>query len=229
MAGYEKINGRLGFLFNAYTQRCWWFEAVQTIYKLTMMVFVEFVSDFTTNKILVSMLVGACLIALVAFYQPFKDHDILSINSMVQLETLFVLFAAQFLQLNPDANHAQVGLVLVCLSLAPIVAAVKLVTKRMSIRKMMKSTVSIWDSLVTKVPGSARRRRNKQDAVADDGAVDSNGWHSGVPEPGVEFGVNPMHTNQDFKTAVGAIARNMHLSQPVEQDLQGADEQELQT
>jgi len=202
---------------------------VQTIYKLTMMVFVEFVSDFTTNKILFSMLVGACLIALVAFYQPFKDHDILSINSMVQLETLFVLFAAQFLQLNPNANHAQVGLVLVCLSVAPIVAAVKLVTKRMSMRKMMKSTVSIWDSLVTKVPGSARRRRNKQDAVADDGAVDSNGWHSGVAEPGVEFGVNPMHTNQDFKTAVGAIARNMHLSQPVEQDLQGADEQELQT
>ena len=140
---------RVGFLSNAYKDRYWWFESVMTAYKLLMTTAVLFVADGTHGKILFSMFGSTALIALVAYCQPFRDADVLSLNSMVLLETLLVLFAAQYLLIfhsggTGAAAEAEggggssaagsdtktlVGLVLLVLSLFPIVATLWLTAR----------------------------------------------------------------------------------------------------
>ena len=125
---YDQINDRLGFLFGSYKQRFWWFESVYSVYKIAMTVGVEYVSDETTNKILFSMLNATLLLAGVAYFQPFKETQVLSINSMVQLELLCVLFGAQYLQLNvPNGTRVSMwfGVGMVVLTVTPMYAAFK--------------------------------------------------------------------------------------------------------
>ena len=54
----------------------------------------------------------------------------LSLNSLTQLEILFVLLAAQYLQTNEDVDSRNVNVVLVSLSVLPIGAILWLTLKR---------------------------------------------------------------------------------------------------
>eukprot|EP00937_MAST-01D_sp_MAST-1D-sp2_P000349 g349.t1 len=104
----HKFETRFGFLFNAYKHKFYWFESVMSLYKLAQTTFVVFVSGAdgpggTTLKILYSMFMATCLIALVSYLQPYKDADVLSVETMVNLEVLFVLFAALYLQHSANA------------------------------------------------------------------------------------------------------------------------------
>ena len=124
-----------------------------------------------------------------------------------------MLFAAQYLQLNPGADQAQAGLILICCSAAPIIASVKMVTKRLNIQKMLVSSISTWSGMLTsKMPQSSRRKQREKDKV---GEVDGNGWpNNSIAEPGVEFGINPMHKNSRFKGVVAAATVNdLHMSE----------------
>eukprot|EP00937_MAST-01D_sp_MAST-1D-sp2_P006337 g6337.t1 len=107
MAYCAKMDTRFGFLFNAYTGQFWWFESVMSAYKLAMTTLIIFVASdgpgSTELRILFSMFMATCLMAVVAFLQPFKDADVLSVETMSNLELLFVLFAALYLALVPFA------------------------------------------------------------------------------------------------------------------------------
>eukprot|EP00937_MAST-01D_sp_MAST-1D-sp2_P001643 g1643.t1 len=130
MARFEKMEQRFGFLFGAYKHEYYWFETVMTFYKFAMTTLVVFVSgadgaNGTTLKILFSMFMATSLIALVSFLQPYKDADVLSIESMVNLELLFVLFAALYLQEMATASGSTgniTGAFLIALLLSPLVA-----------------------------------------------------------------------------------------------------------
>eukprot|EP00937_MAST-01D_sp_MAST-1D-sp2_P002390 g2390.t1 len=104
----DKMEGRFGFLFNAYTNKYYWFESVLTFYKLAMTTLVVFVAGMdgtgTMIKILYSAFMATCLMALIAFVQPYKDADVLSVETMVNLELLFVLFAALYLQISANID-----------------------------------------------------------------------------------------------------------------------------
>ena len=63
------------------------------------------------------------MMAVLAFFQPFKHPDILSINTGAQMVVLLVLFAAMFLLLN-GGGSSLVAIVLVASTLAPLVAGV---------------------------------------------------------------------------------------------------------
>ena len=63
------------------------------------------------------------MMAVLAFFQPFKHSDILSINTGAQMVVLLVLFAAMFLLLN-GGGSSLVAIVLVASTLAPLVAGV---------------------------------------------------------------------------------------------------------
>jgi len=123
MTKYTRMDDRFGFLFGAYSKKCWWFESVFTVYKLLMTVGILFVSDETPNKILFGMLGATSMMALAAFYQPFKHPDVLSINTMSQFVILLVLFAAQYFLLNGDSSWV-VTACLIVLTLTPLVASV---------------------------------------------------------------------------------------------------------
>jgi hypothetical protein len=208
MAKFKKMSDRLGFLSGAYTSKCWWFEALMSVHKLAMTTGVVFVSDTATNRILFEMLMSTSLLALVAYAQPFKDRDVLSINSMAQLELLLVLFAAQYLHLNPSADKIGVTLALVSLSLFPIVAVLRLTLKGNSTSST--SSGGHLSSLVGFVKGRLLRgeTRSKAPAEVRDAAVfcSDNPMHAGgggrhdkrggeqrdAPEDG---GIVEMHNN----------------------------------
>jgi hypothetical protein len=142
VARWHKYEQRFGFLFNAYHHRFYWFESVMSIYKLLMTTVVVFVSGANASRgdilrMLYSMFMAVCLIALVAFLQPFKDADVLSVETMVQLELLLVLFAALFLSELPwAAGHPFSGLILVVLLLMPVFAVALLMWR--SVRDELK-------------------------------------------------------------------------------------------
>eukprot|EP00937_MAST-01D_sp_MAST-1D-sp2_P007281 g7281.t1 len=135
MQRYEKYEQRFGFLFNAYRADFWWFEAVMLLYKLAMTTLIVFVAgadgpDGTTLKILYSMFMATSLIALVAYLQPYKDADVLSVEAMVNLEILFVLFSALYLTLvESAANAVWTGLFLIVLILIPLIAVITLLVR----------------------------------------------------------------------------------------------------
>eukprot|EP00937_MAST-01D_sp_MAST-1D-sp2_P005994 g5994.t1 len=106
MRVYELYDARFGFLSNAYLHTFYWFESLVSFYKLTMTTLVLFVEgadshEGTTLKILFSLFSATCFTGSLAFLQPYKDKDVLSVVSMVNLEVLFVLFAALYLYERP--------------------------------------------------------------------------------------------------------------------------------
>ena len=120
---YEKLYKRIGFLFFAYNKGYWWFEPVLLLYKLSMTVLILFVSDGDENKILFGMLGATAMMATLAFFQPFKHPDILSINTGAQVVVLLVLFAAMFLLVNGGGSNV-IAVVLVLSTIVPLVAGV---------------------------------------------------------------------------------------------------------
>ena len=69
------------------------------------------------------MLGATAMMATLAFFQPFKHPDILSINTGAQMVVLLVLFAAMFLLVN-GGGSSFIAAVLVLCTLAPLVAGV---------------------------------------------------------------------------------------------------------
>jgi hypothetical protein len=124
MARYDKLHKRVGFLFFAYNKGYWWFEPVLLLYKLSMTVLILFVSDGDANKILFGMLGATAMMATLAFFQPFKHPDILSINTGAQTVVLLVLFAAMFLLENSGGGSDVIAVMLVLFTLAPLAASV---------------------------------------------------------------------------------------------------------
>jgi len=128
MSRFVKNYKRFGFLFAAYTTRFWWFESLITLYKLCMTVLVVFISDKDEAKILFGMVGATLMMGCMSFFQPFKHSGILTINSMAQLVILMTLFTASYLLLNNGGN-AFTAVFLVTLTLAPLVAGVRVIAQ----------------------------------------------------------------------------------------------------
>jgi hypothetical protein len=76
------------------------------------------------------MFAATCLMACVSFLQPFKDEDVLSVETMVNLEVLFVLFAALYLQLSASAaSNVVVAFFLIVLLVSPLILTFWLLAK----------------------------------------------------------------------------------------------------
>jgi len=124
LAMYKKVFRRFGFLFAAYKNDYWWFESLVTVYKLCMTTLIMFVSENDEEKILFGMLGCTIMLGILAFCQPYKHADILSINAVGQLVVLLVLFSAQFLILNNGASDWFAAL-LIMVTLTPLAAGVR--------------------------------------------------------------------------------------------------------
>lgn len=191
MAYCAKMDTRFGFLFNAYTGQFWWFESVMSAYKLAMTTLIIFVASdgpgSTELRILFSMFMATCLMAVVAFLQPFKDADVLSVETMSNLELLFVLFAALYLALVPSAAmNPFFGLLLVVLLLLPLVAVgallVRSVRQEMAVQRA-RSSGSLDKAQPTRsLPMSAKSTFNP---AASRRNLGNSGGARGVPPPSV--------------------------------------------
>jgi hypothetical protein len=128
MAHHVKFYNRFGFLFGAYNRAFWWFESLITLYKLAMTVLILFVSDQDEPKILLGMLIATLMLGIFAFYQPFKNPDLLSINAGVQMVVLMVLFTAQYLIFS-DGGDWYSTLILIAMVFTPLVAGICMILR----------------------------------------------------------------------------------------------------
>ena len=181
MAKYDKLYKRIGFLFFAYNKGYWWFEPVLLLYKLSMTVLILFVSDGDENKILFGMLGATAMMATLAFFQPFKHPDILSINTGAQMVVLLVLFAAMFLLVNRGGSII-VAVVLVLSTIAPLVAGVAMTLRLPKDARVSEAGDTITDDLFSLV-GSPKGRLGKKTSKAP----------AAVRDVAVFESDNPMH------------------------------------
>jgi hypothetical protein len=160
MQKHKKIYKRFGFLFGAYTQRFWWFESLNTFYKLAMTVLILFVSDGDELKILFGMVGATAMMAVLAFFQPFKHPDILSINTGVQMVVLLVLFAAQYLLIKGGSNTL-FALVLIAAIMAPLISGV-LITVRLPKEALVGSADDILADLAITARLDAKKKKEER-------------------------------------------------------------------
>ena len=201
MEKHKKIYKRFGFLFGAYTQRFWWFESLNTFYKLAMTVLILFVSDGDELKILFGMVGATAMMAVLAFFQPFKHPDILSINTGVQMVVLLVLFAAQYLLIK-GGSDTLFALVLIAAIMAPLISGV-LITVQLPKEALVGSADDILADLAITARLDAKKK--KEERPVGTRGTSLFGWlrrgnkEGGVQQPAVPkvnsffSNSNPMH------------------------------------
>jgi hypothetical protein len=155
------MHKRIGFLFFAYKREFWWFESLTLFYKLAMTVLIIFVSNGDENKVLFGMLLATTMMATLAFFQPFKHSDILSINTGGQMAVLLVLFAAMFLLIN-DGGGGGIAFLLVFCTLMPIAAGVSLTLRLPPEARAPDSGDALGHTLNKKVLGRGSPSLSKQ-------------------------------------------------------------------
>jgi hypothetical protein len=170
MAHHLKFYNRFGFLFAAYTKRFWWFESLITIYKLTMTVLILFVSDEDEPKILMGMLGATLMLGIFSFYQPFKNPDLLSINTGAQMVVLLVLFTAQYLIFSDGGNWFVTSL-LVGLALTPLVAGVYMTLRVSEISYVPDASAALEKEIGNLLTNARLRSRTGADGGGKGGAV----------------------------------------------------------
>ena len=207
MEKHKKIYKRFGFLFGAYTQRFWWFESLNTFYKLTMTVLILFVSDGDELKILFGMVGATAMMAVLAFFQPFKHPDILSINTGVQMVVLLVLFAAQYLLIKGGSNTL-FALVLIAAIMAPLISGVLI-----TVRLPKEALVGGADDVLADLAKTARMgaKKKKEERPVGNRGISRFGWllgkiggdgqPAGGPTKADSFfsNSNPMHNVSFFR------------------------------
>jgi len=209
MAHHIKFYHRFGFLFAAYTKRFWWFESLLTIYKLAMTVLILFVSDKDEPKILFGMLGATLMLGIFSFYQPFKNPDLLSVNTGAQMAVLMVLFTAQYLLFNGGGNWL-VTLLLITLTLTPLLAGVYM-TLRVSELSYVPDASAELEKQITNLL-EAKVGRSGSD-VARDGRSGSGGGAAEGTDEMVMSEVNPLARAASIRNAKGSAsagsARNL--------------------
>ena len=121
------------------------------------------------------------MMAVLAFFQPFKHPDILSINTGAQMVVLLVLFAAMFLLVNRGGSII-VAVVLVLSTLAPLVAGVAMTLRLPKDARVSEAGDTITDDLFSLV-GSPKGRLGKKTSKAP----------AAVRDVAVFESDNPMH------------------------------------
>ena len=170
MAHHVKFYNRFGFLFAAYTRDFWWFESLITLYKLTMTVLILFVSDKDEPKILMGMMGATLMLGVFSFYQPFKNPDLLSINTGAQMVVLMVLFTAQLLIFREQAGLGTslfITLLLIVMALTPLVAGVYMTLRVSETSYVPESSAELEKALSNLLTKSTKIDHSKGGQVAD--------------------------------------------------------------
>ena len=119
------------------------------------------------------MLGATVMMATLAFFQPFKHPDILSINTGAQMVVLLVLFAAMFLLVNRGGSVI-IAAVLVLSTLTPLVAGVMMtlrLPKDARVREAGDTISGDLSSLVGSVKERLRKKTSKAPAAVRDASV----------------------------------------------------------
>ena len=157
------------------------------------------------------MLGATAMMATLAFFQPFKHPDILSINTGAQMVVLMVLFAAMFLLVNRGGSII-IAVVLVLSTIAPLAAGVVMTLRLPKDARVSEAGDTIAGDL-SSLAGSIKDRLGKKArkaaaAVRDAAVFDSD---------------NPMHVEGrgqagGAETAAGResdlVAADEHPSRP---------------
>jgi hypothetical protein len=148
------------------------------------------------------MLGATAMMATLAFFQPFKHPDILSINTGAQMVVLLVLFAAMFLLVN-GGGSAVIAAVLVLSTLAPLLAGVMMtlrLPKDARAREAGDTLSGDLSSLAGSVKGRFGKKARKAAAAVRDAVTfgSSNPMHAEdrgeaerTQQPEVEMQRNP--------------------------------------
>ena len=126
------------------------------------------------------MLGATVMMAALAFFQPFKHPEILSINTGAQIAVLFVLFAAMFLLVNGSGSNA-IAVMLVLSAVVPLVAGVAL-TLRLPAEAIVRQADDVFSSGLSSLASSAKLKLKRAKSKTDDSM-----------DVGLFGGDNPMH------------------------------------
>ena len=113
------------------------------------------------------------MMAMLAFFQPFKHPDILSINTGAQMVVLLVLFAAMFLLVNRGGSII-IAVVLVLSTLAPLVAGVVMtlqLPEDAHVREAGDTISGDLSSLMGSLKGRLEKKTSKAPAAVRDAAI----------------------------------------------------------
>ena len=161
------------------------------------------------------MLGATAMMATLAFFQPFKHPDILSINTGAQMVVLMVLFAAMFLLVNRGGSII-IAVVLVLSTIAPLAAGVVMTLRLPKDARVSEAGDTIAGDL-SSLAGSVKDRLGKKARKAA-AAVRVSTRDAAVFESD-----NPMHVEGrgqagGAKTAAGResdlVAADEHPSRP---------------
>jgi hypothetical protein len=148
------------------------------------------------------MLGATAMMATLAFFQPFKHPDILSINTGAQMVVLMVLFAAMFLLVNRGGSII-IAVVLVLSTIAPLVAGVVMTLRLPEDARVSEAGDTIsgdLSSLAGSVKGRLGKKARKAAAAVRDAVTFSSsnpmlaedrGEAGGTQQPEVEMQINP--------------------------------------
>ena len=84
----------LGFLFEAYEPRCWYFESLECIRRLMLTGMLIFFADGTVLQIIIASLISMGAMILYGVNAPFLDDAADKLATFAQLMTFLTLFAA---------------------------------------------------------------------------------------------------------------------------------------
>ena len=128
------------------------------------------------------MLGATVMMAALAFFQPFKHPEILSINTGAQIAVLFVLFAAMFLLVNGSGSNA-IAVMLVLSAVAPLLAGVAL-TLRLPTEAIVRQADDVFSSGLSSLASSAKMKLKRTKSKADDSFVGDNPMRGARKERG---------------------------------------------
>jgi predicted outer membrane repeat protein len=119
----KRASVECGFLFSAYTTRCWYWESVELLRKLILTSILALISPGSAGQVVVG-----CLVAFLALLgnlklRPYAENALNFVNQIAQTNLFFVLFVALLLKVDLDGDNTAgyfTGIV-GCLTLVPIV------------------------------------------------------------------------------------------------------------
>ena len=113
------------------------------------------------------MLGATVMMAALAFFQPFRHPEILSINTGAQIVVLFVLFAAMFLLVNGSGSNT-ISVMLVLSAIAPLAAGVAL-TLRLPTEAIVRQADGAFTAGLMKLKRTKSKTDDSKDAVLFEG------------------------------------------------------------
>ena len=94
----------LGFLFEAYEPRCWYFESLECVRRLALTGMLIFFADGTVLQIIIASLISMSAMILYGVNAPFLDDAADKLATFAQLMTFLTLFAAILMTMEAVQN-----------------------------------------------------------------------------------------------------------------------------